>query len=144
METIDNEFDLICLPESAYCRDLVQRTLDIIGNKWAVPVILILRARTRLRNSELKLSIQGISAKELAKQLRNLEEAGLIGRQVYPTIPPRVEYWLTDLGHSLHPIVASMARWSAEHGLQINTNKLKFSEKHETVANAHRKFHRLS
>ena len=116
-----------CLPESEYCRGLIQEALELIGNKWAVPLILTLYARSPLRNSDLRKSVRGISAKELAKQLRLLEAAGLIGRKVHPTVPPKVEYWLTALGTSLQPLLDGLAAWASVHGAAVEQNRGSFT-----------------
>lgn len=98
------------------CARMICATLDLIANKWAVPIILTLsRARGEpLRFSDLSRAIPLITQKELTKQLRALEAAGLVGRRVHAAVPPKVEYWLTDLGASLRPVLHALARWSAE------------------------------
>lgn len=102
------------------CAHMIGRTLDLIANKWAVPIILTLAlAQHRnggqpLRFSDLARAIPLITQKELTKQLRAMETAGLVGRKVYAAVPPKVEYWLTDLGASLKPVLQALARWSAE------------------------------
>ena len=67
------------------------------------------------RFGELKKSVSGISQKVLTSNLRDMEENGLISREVFPEVPPRVEYTLTDLGHSMKPILDSMAKWGTEY-----------------------------
>ena len=98
------------------CGHMICATLDLIANKWAVPTILTLaQAKSEpLRFSELARAIPLITQKELTKQLRALEAAGLVGRRVHAAVPPKVEYWLTDLGASLKPVLHALARWSAE------------------------------
>lgn len=98
------------------CARMICATLDLIANKWAVPIILTLaRAKgEKLRFSDLSRAIPLITQKELTKQLRALEAAGLVGRRVYAAVPPKVEYWLTELGASLRPVLNALARWSAE------------------------------
>lgn len=98
------------------CAHMIGVTLELIANKWAVPTILTLaQARGEpLRFSELARAIPLITQKELTKQLRALEAAGLVGRRVHAAVPPKVEYWLTDLGASLKPVLHALARWSAE------------------------------
>ena len=98
------------------CARMICATLDLIANKWAVPIILTLaRAKGEpLRFSDLSRAIPLITQKELTKQLRALEAAGMVGRRVYAAVPPKVEYWLTDLGSSLKPVLHALARWSAE------------------------------
>lgn len=107
------------------CARMICATLDLIANKWAVPIILTLaRARAaspdqRLRFSELSRAIPLITQKELTKQLRALEAAGLVGRRVHAAVPPKVEYWLTDLGLSLRPVLDELGKWAAKNGPQL-------------------------
>lgn len=111
------------------CARLIGRTLDLIANKWAVPVILTLSAAhcpkgngRPARFSELARAIPMITQKELTKQLRALEAAGLVRRQVYAEVPPRVEYALTRQGRSLKPVLDALARWAAENGPKLETS----------------------
>jgi DNA-binding HxlR family transcriptional regulator len=132
-----------CLPESQRCRRLVGKTLELIANKWAVPIVLTLVAVSPLRNSDLKRSVVGINPKELAKQLRLLEAAGVIGRKVHPTIPLRVEYWLTDLGRSLHPILEGLADWASLHGERVEANRKQYETAMAMDAMEHSRIHRI-
>lgn len=107
------------------CARMISATLDLIANKWAVPIILTL-ARVRaasaegtLRFSELSRAIPLITQKELTKQLRALETAGLVGRRVHAAVPPKVEYWLTDLGLSLRPVLDELGKWAAKNGPRL-------------------------
>lgn len=110
------------------CARMVCRTLDLIANKWAVPILLSLAAARRqrpdqpMRFSELARALPLITQKELTKQLRALETAGLVGRRVHAAVPPKVEYWLTDLGLSLQPVLDALGRWSAENGPALTAN----------------------
>lgn len=106
------------------CARMICATLDLIANKWAVPIILTLaRAQDQpLRFSELARAIPLITQKELTKQLRALETAGLVGRRVHAAVPPKVEYWLTELGRSLRPVLDELGRWSAENGPALAGN----------------------
>jgi len=106
------------------CRDRIRETLDLIANKWAVPIFVELtRSTTPLRFSELSRAIPGITQKELTKQLRELESAKLVSRTVYPVVPPKVEYALTDLGWSLHPVMDALARWADQYAGVLAANK---------------------
>ncbi|WP_300295468.1 helix-turn-helix domain-containing protein [Ferrovibrio sp.] len=103
------------------CARMICATLDLIANKWAVPIILTL-ARSKgapLRFSELSRAIPLITQKELTKQLRALETAGLVGRRVHAAVPPKVEYWLTDLGQSLRPVLDALGKWAAQNGPRL-------------------------
>lgn len=88
----------------------VETTLTLIGNKWKVLIIRDLLQGTK-RFGELKKSIGSVSQKALTSQLRAMEEDGLIHREVYAEVPPRVEYSLTELGWSLKPILDAMVNW---------------------------------
>ena len=88
----------------------VETTLTLIGNKWKVLIIRDLLQGTK-RFGELKKSIGSVSQKVLTSQLRAMEEDGLIHREVYAEVPPRVEYSLTELGCSLKPILDAMVNW---------------------------------
>lgn len=92
----------------------VLETLQVIGGKWK-PGILWQMERGVLRFGQLKRALPDITQKMLTQQLRELEEDGIIWRKVYPEVPPRVEYGLTDYGKSLHGILHEMARWGLEH-----------------------------
>ncbi len=92
----------------------IRGVLDRLGDRWSLLVLHELEAGT-LRFSELKGRISDISQRMLAQTLRNLEQDGLVSREVFPTVPPRVEYTLTQLGHSLLVPVRGMIRWAAEN-----------------------------
>ena len=91
----------------------VETTLMLIGNKWKVLILRDLLPGTK-RFGELKKSIGNVSQKVLTAQLRDMESNGLINRKVYPEVPPRVEYSLTELGQSLKPILDAMWNWGEE------------------------------
>ena len=88
----------------------VETTLTLIGDKWKVLIIRDLMPGTK-RFGELKKSIGGVSQKGLTSQLRQMEDCGLLTRTVYPEVPPRVEYALTELGRSLKPVLDAMQDW---------------------------------
>lgn len=88
----------------------VETTLMLISDKWKVLILRDLLPGTK-RFSELKRSIGNITQKVLTAQLRAMEASGLVHRKVYPEVPPKVEYSLTELGHSLKPILDAMASW---------------------------------
>ena len=88
----------------------VATTVSLIGSKWKLLIIRNLLVRP-WRFNELKKDLDGISQKVLTDSLRSMEEDGLITRTVYPEVPPRVEYALSDLGQSLKPILDSMVEW---------------------------------
>ena len=88
----------------------VETTLTLISDKWKVLILRDLMPGTK-RFGELKKSIGSVSQKVLTAQLREMERSGLLTRTVYPEVPPRVEYTLTDLGYSLKPILDAMRNW---------------------------------
>ena len=93
--------------------------LDKIANKWTILIIYAL-TQDKKRYSDLKQQIQGISPKMLVQNLRNLERNGLVKREVYPTIPPRVDYSLTPLGESLAEPLAILGEWAYQHISDVN------------------------
>jgi DNA-binding HxlR family transcriptional regulator len=88
----------------------VATTVALIGSKWKLLIIRNLLQRP-WRFNELKKDLDGISQKVLTDSLRSMEEDGLITRTVYPEVPPRVEYALSDLGLTLKPVLDSMVAW---------------------------------
>lgn len=88
----------------------VETTLMLISDKWKVLILRDLLPGTK-RFGELKRSVGNVSQKVLTAQLRQMEDSGLLVRKVYPEVPPRVEYALTDLGYSLKPILDAMLSW---------------------------------
>ncbi len=92
----------------------VATTVQLIGNKWKLLIIRNLRSRA-WRFNELKKDLEGISQKVLTDNLRSMEEDGIITRTVYPEVPPRVEYALSELGETMRPILDSMEQWGKEY-----------------------------
>lgn len=92
----------------------VATTLWLIGNKWKVLILQKLLDRP-WRFNELQKNIPGISQRVLTDNLRSMENDGIIIRTVYPEIPPKVEYSLSEIGNSMKPIIASMAEWGLEY-----------------------------
>ena len=99
----------------------VETTLTLIGDKWKVLILRDLMPGTK-RFGELKKSIGMVSQKVLTAQLRDMEENGLVHREVYAEVPPRVEYSLTELGKSLKPILDSMWSWGEEYKNSVTGN----------------------
>ena len=98
----------------------VATTIDLIGGKYKALILWHLSEKT-LRFSQLRKEISGATAKMLTQQLRELEAQDLIHREVFPIIPPKVEYSLTELGKSLMPILTAMRDWGANY---LKTKKL--------------------
>ena len=88
----------------------VATTVSLIGSKWKLLILRNLMDRP-WRFNELKKDLEGVSQKVLTDALRSLEEDGLVTRTVYPEVPPRVEYALSQLGESMRPILDSMRLW---------------------------------
>ena len=97
----------------------VELTLLLISNKWKVLIIRDLLDGTK-RFSELKKSINNISQKVLTSNLREMEENDLLTRKVYPEVPPRVEYTLTDIGYSLKTLLDDMDKWGTWYRREVN------------------------
>lgn len=103
--------------EEATCPDEacpVERALQVLGGKWTMLIIRDLLGGTK-RFGELRTSLVGVSPKTLTDRLRDLERHGLIERRIYPEIPPRVEYTLTEPGRTLEQVIAAIAGWGRDH-----------------------------
>lgn len=100
----------------------VEATLELIGGKWKGMVLYYL-LDGRMRFSELKRQIGCVTQRMLTKQLRELEESGLVNRIVYAEVPPRVEYELTEEGRSLEPILNVLKEWGESHALKLLENR---------------------
>ena len=92
----------------------VATTLQLIGNKWKILIIRNLLTRP-WRFNELHKSLDGISQKVLTSNLREMESDGIINREVFAEVPPRVEYSLSELGESMRPILDAMQRWGESY-----------------------------
>jgi DNA-binding HxlR family transcriptional regulator len=101
--------------EPELCR--VEDALGILVGKWKPIILLHLLQKGTTRFSELKRSVPGITQKMLTKQLRELEDEDIIERVVYPQVPPKVEYSITEYGKSLEPILEAMHEWGTAHTL---------------------------
>ena len=110
--------------------------LNRIGDKWSVMVVGHLTKKT-MRFNELRHSIGGISQRMLTLTLRNLERDGLVTRTVYPEIPPRVEYELTDLGRTLTEPLDALWNWAAEHQHDVSTARRDYDALHGESAEQH-------
>lgn len=96
----------------------VREILDRVGDKWSLCIVGALRAGPK-RFNELKRAVEGISQRMLTLTLRGLERDGLIKRKMYPTIPPRVDYELTDLGQTLLEPVLALVAWAEQNKVVI-------------------------
>ena len=93
--------------------------LSIIGQKWKLPILWYLHEKENTQYNELKRRIPGITNIMLTKSLRELEEAGLVSRKVYETIPPKVEYALTESVQELLPTLNELYKWGEAH-MEVN------------------------
>lgn len=88
----------------------ITRTAELVGGKWTLPIIYVLMKGTK-RFKELERSIDGINTRMLVKELKQLEENGILIRKVFAEVPPRVEYSLTDRGKALKNVLEEMKAW---------------------------------
>lgn len=93
----------------------VEATLDVIGGKWKVVILFHLAQEGTHRFAELRRKIPGVSERMLIQQLRELEGDGIVHREMYPEVPPKVEYSLTEYGQTLHLITEVMCAWGKKH-----------------------------
>ncbi len=108
------------------CRN-VAPVLNRVGDKWSMLIVMILADGSK-RFSELKRAIDGISQRMLTLSLRGLERDGLVSRTVTPTIPPRVDYELTELGRSLREPVQALGSWAFQHIACIRAAQQRFDQ----------------
>lgn len=97
----------------------VATTVQLIGSKWKLLNIRNLLVRP-WRFNELRKDLAGISQKVLTDSLRSMEQDGIVIRRVYPEVPPRVEYSLSELGESMRPIIQAMEQWGTDYKAQID------------------------
>jgi DNA-binding HxlR family transcriptional regulator len=128
------EVTVPALPPSPHldgdCR-AVASILARVGDKWSVFVIMLLGKGPR-RFNELKRMVGGISQRMLTLTLRGLERDGLVTRTVFPTIPPRVDYELTEFGRGLSKPVEALGKWAIEHKAQIEDARKKFDQRNDS------------
>ncbi len=113
-------------PSSPVCRT-ISTLLSRIGDKWTVLVVQTLGSGSK-RFNELRREIPSVSQRMLTLTLRNLERDGLVNRTVTPTIPPRVDYELTHLGHSLQKPICGLATWAMENVGAIHEAQARYDE----------------
>ena len=110
--------------------------LNRIGDKWSVMIVGFLKRKT-MRFNELRHAIGGISQRMLTLTLRNLERDGLVTRTVYPEIPPRVEYELTELGRTLTEPLDALWNWAAQHQHDVGIARSEYDAIHTSTADQH-------
>lgn len=126
------DFSVLNLCQSSHAqetRELIQR----IGDKWSILIVLVLSEQPtqRARFSELKHGITGISQTMLTSTLRSLERDGILEREVFPEVPPRVEYQLTKLGLSLLEPMQMLAGWTSRNWNNVNKARQRFDNIHK-------------
>ena len=99
--------------------------LGLVGDKWTVLIVMVLREQPR-RFNDIKRTVGGISQQMLTRTLKALERDGMLTRTVYPTVPPQVEYSLTALGHSLAEPVMRLGEWAGTHLEEIEDNRFRY------------------
>ncbi|MDQ1047785.1 helix-turn-helix domain-containing protein [Streptomyces sp. V4I2] len=114
----------------------VRQILDRVADKWSLLVIALLEHR-RLRFTELRREIDGISQRMLTVTLRSLERDGLVKRTVHPVVPPRVEYELTPLGGTLHATIQSLVKWTEVHQGEIAVARAAYDVREADAASLH-------
>ncbi len=114
--TLLDTMEVCSMEENINCP--VEATLELIGGKYKALILWHL-AQEKLRYSELRKALAGITPKMLTQQLRELEAKSLIHREVFPIVPPKVEYSLTELGKSLMPILVAMRDWGSGYLRQL-------------------------
>ena len=119
-------------PSNPVCRT-ISTLLSRIGDKWTVLVVQTLAEGSK-RFNELRREIPSVSQRMLTLTLRNLERDGLVSRTVTPTIPPRVDYELTELGRSLQKPICGLANWATEHVEEIHAAQARFDDQREAEA----------
>lgn len=110
----------------ASCRPVTD-ILSRIGDKWSVMIVMLLAPGPR-RFNEMRRSINGISQRMLTLTLRGLERDGLVTRTVFPTIPPRVDYELTELGQSLCRPIEALAEWAFKNRAHVEAARARFDD----------------
>ena len=119
------ETDGVHIPDDCH---KVGDVLARIGDKWSVVVIMVLR-RSPTRFNALKRAVLGISQQMLTRTLKGLEHDGLVTRTVVPSVPPQVEYALTELGRSLSEPVLALGTWASDHVPHIERARRRFDER---------------
>ena len=104
----------------------IRNVVARFGNKWALLVVLVLSEQEIVRFNELCKLIPDVSSRVLSATLRTLEADGLVSRKVYPVVPPKVEYRLTDIGQSLVPFSIQLTEWAQTHMKTIVKHRKKF------------------
>ena len=98
------------------------RAIELVAHKWTIHILFALHmAGGPVRFRKLQMAVKPITQKELTKRLRNLERAGMVDRQIFAEVPPRVEYRLTELGSSLIPALSGLHEWAEQYGGAVDS-----------------------
>jgi len=120
-------------PDGTYYECGVEALLDVIGGKWKTLIVFHLIDGTR-RFGELRRLLPGVTQRMLTLHLRELEADGIVHREVYREVPPRVEYALTDFGATLTPVLLVMRQWGEEYRSRVETIKQNAREERRETA----------
>ena len=119
------------VPPNVYLRGCASRTvLEVLANKWTNLVVCALRGGP-LRFGQLRRQLEGVTQKMLTQTLRTLERDGLVTRTLYPTIPPRVDYELTDLGRNAAGLFDGLIEWAEQHVTEITAARDRYDQRPE-------------
>jgi DNA-binding HxlR family transcriptional regulator len=124
----DGDYGVLQWDEREGCQ--VRQILNRIADKWSLLVIALLEKR-KLRFTELKKNIAGISQRMLTTTLRQLERDGVVTRRVFPVVPPRVEYELTPLGSTLHQTIQALVDWTERNQREIAAARHRYDSREE-------------
>lgn len=108
----------------------VEQAMKLIRGKWKIPILISLRVYGEMRFGELQKSVSGIGSKMLAKELKELEENGLLVRNVKATVPVRIEYELSVYGKTLDKVFETLSNWGAMHQIEIKDDLHSLNHKH--------------
>ena len=117
-------------PANCHAREMLAR----VGDKWSVYVIHVLGDAGTLRFNALRNRVNGISQRMLTVTLRGMERDGLVTRTIYPEVPPRVEYALTDLGATLRRLVRGLVEWSEAHLTEVDAARAAYDARNRRTA----------
>jgi DNA-binding HxlR family transcriptional regulator len=126
----DGDTDVPVVDHSPCACRTVTDVLSRVGDKWSVQVVMQL-GEGPLRFNALRRAIDGISQRMLTRTLRGLERDGLVSRTVTPTVPPRVDYALTEMGHSLKAPVCGLGEWALTHRESISQARIRFDAENQ-------------
>ncbi len=122
------------LPADVLNRDCPSRTLlRHLTDRWTPMIVTVLADGRRARFTELRRAIQGVSPKVLTETLRSMERDGLVAREVTPSIPPRVDYWLTELGASTVAPLDALRRWAEQNVGVVQQNRERYDRSADAV-----------